>query len=260
MFALSLKKESGGKNLVLVESNGARVALKHVVGGRNIGKPPQNSLEILIWVFCRPWRPLSDTDCCPLGYSCFKLDFCREANSNYHTIGSPVQFNEIAHICKTTIGVDLGPESFVVSLHKTITKPKTSAKQLFLFFPPLCPRETDFSSRCNWRRIDGCRGGLWLPISLLSPPVPQKCQSVGSPDLIQQDRFRGGGGGWGATIIYITFLLLLLFFFKEKLADGRIFLLNSAFSYVRNIKIYIYNIFVNKANWKCLLFYIRIFY
>lgn len=213
MFALSLKKESGGKNLVLVESNGARVALKHVVGGRNIGKPPQNSLEILIWVFCRPWRPLSDTDCCPLGYSCFKVDFSREANSNYHTIGSPVQFNEIAHICKTTIGVDLGPESFVVSLHKTITKPKTSAKQLLLFFPPLCPWETDFSSRCNWRRIDGCRGGLWLPISLLSPPVPQKCQSVGSPDLIQQDRFRGGGGRVGCNHYLYNFFIIIIIFF-----------------------------------------------
>lgn len=32
------------------------------------------------------------------------------------------------------------------------------------------------------------------------------------------------------------------------------------FSYVRNIRKNIYNIFVNKANWKRLLFYIRIFY
>lgn len=53
---------------------------------------------------------------------------------------------------------------------------------------------------------------------------------------------------------YFGFFFFFPFFcFKEKLADGRIFLSNSAFSYVRNIwekkkKEEIYDIFVNKAD------------
>lgn len=88
------------------------------------------------------------------------------------------------------------------------------------------------------------KGKSLVSDSLLAP-VPPKCQSVCSPKLIQQDLQDQFWGGGGATIIYITFFINFL---KEKLADGRIFLLNSAFSYVRNIKKYIYNIFVNKAN------------
>lgn len=121
-----------------------------------------------------------------------KLDFSREANSTTTPLdlqGNSVKLLVFVKLLQEWIWV---PESFMVSFH-ILKKKKKKCKAAFSLY--LTPRETGFCSRCNWRRMDGCRGGLWFLIPF-HPLSPQKRQSVGSPKLIQQDlrdQFWGGG-------------------------------------------------------------------
>lgn len=90
----------------------------------------------------------------------------------------------------------------------------------------------------------GKRSAFSFPLLVLVSTPPGVFQRsgfslVGPARLARYCQYVCVGVGRGATIIYITFFKIK----KKKLADGRIFLLNSAFSYVRNIK-YIYIIFL----------------